>query len=94
MNEVNVNDYLEVAGKLVGRVISIDKKSLLVRKVKITFDTKKLEKALIMQPHAVFVSKSLIENSYWIRTFRTSTEVIGTFNLDKNGEVIDEFLIH
>ena len=67
MNKQDVTGMLvEVAGKVVGKVISADEKTLLIRKGSV-YSLDGETDSFVAGPNAVFVDRKLVEDAYWIR---------------------------
>ena len=80
---------IEVDGQTVGMVVFENEKTLLIRKGFVSFVGEK--KVLILGEKAVYVSKKLIDSSYWIRLTPT-TLVPETINCVDSSNLIREFL--
>lgn len=57
--------YVEIAGKVSGRIEAVEQNTLLIRKAKTTFRNN--ERLVILTSEAVYVDRKLIEAAYWIK---------------------------
>lgn len=81
---------VEVVGKIVGKVISADEKTLLIRKGSV-YSLDGETDSFVARPNAVFVDRKLVEDAYWIRVLPTS---LGTEsgNINRSIDAVREFL--
>lgn len=87
---MEIGTYIEMAGKLVGRVEMINKNTLLIRKAtKVFLNDKEI---VALNPEAMYLDRNLVESVYWIKLIRADTWSSETLNIMNRGELISKFL--
>lgn len=81
--------FFEMAGKVVGQVISEDEKTLLVRKGSMSVIAG--QDTLILSEKAVYISKHFVKNAYWIK-LQPATCVSESVDCVDRRNLIREFL--